>query len=902
MQLFDNEKNFENARSAFNIEINKLINCLPDTSELLADIFYEMSLVCDNLHNYDSAVLLLNQSLTILKTKYPSGNKKVLDIHNALGIIYRFGLFDYQQAEMHFVTVYNALPQTDQFNHYDKLRLYYHLGTTYRLKQDFDQAKAFMQLVISSIPDSSNTKIKKLGVQAHIATANVLNSQEQFKDAIPYYISGIDQLKDLSGDHDVLLANAYNNLAVTYYSLKNFDSSRLYYEKAIRINRDLENTAALSNNLFGLGELFTSFDRYGEAKDAFDQCLKLRVKFYGDQHLQVAFVLRQLGIISHKQGFHNQALEQYQRALTHANIGFINKYIESNPTIQQLQKYPILYILLADKGDALFSKYVATSELTTLEKSINCYQMAIKLLHYNRRQFEEEGSHLFALDHYHYVFQDAIRGYYELWQNTRDEKWTDLAFRLMESSKSVILTESLQKVQLSESLSIPDSLLEQERELNKCLNSARNNLQSNHTHRLDSILNAKAQLKQVFQNHFPSYHQYKYRPLTQNLGTVRDKLDKDQMAVEFFRSDSSWYVIGISQEQTHFHRTPVTRDIARFRTLVERPPQFNDQQAQFNEFTIVSHNMYQQLLNPVLRVFPAETRDKIIIIPDGELAVIPFEALVVSDDLETLFDYVQLDYLIKHASISYGYSIQLYFDNLNEEVDIKKIFGMSFSGDQHQELKGAQNEVKMIASLYEGTFLYGNEANKTAFLQEAGSHDVIHLAVHGSASSTDVQQAWLQFSDAEDDQGLIYEEEIYALQIPAKLVVLSACETGLGPWQRGEGIYSLARAFTFAGVQSQVISLWKVDDQSTAQMMEYFYNGLNEYQNSSKALQEAKMRYLNTNANNAAHPYFWAALTTNNVLFIYRFENFLTIILLTFFAIIIIAYFYINKRKFNLST
>jgi CHAT domain-containing protein len=100
---------------------------------------------------------------------------------------------------------------------------------------------------------------------------------------------------------------------------------------------------------------------------------------------------------------------------------------------------------------------------------------------------------------------------------------------------------------------------------------------------------------------------------------------------------------------------------------------------------------------------------------------------------------------------------------------------------------------------------------------------------------------------------------IYNLTLNADLVVLSACETGIGELKRGEGIVSLARAFAYAGAKSIITTLWSVNDKSTMHIMEEFYRQLHKGQPKDYALWKAKMEYLQKAKSETAHPFFWSA-------------------------------------------
>src|SRR5699024_11009575 len=106
-------------------------------------------------------------------------------------------------------------------------------------------------------------------------------------------------------------------------------------------------------------------------------------------------------------------------------------------------------------------------------------------------------------------------------------------------------------------------------------------------------------------------------------------------------------------------------------------------------------------------------------------------------------------------------------------------------------------------------------------------------------------------------EDILYLNEIYNLQMNAQLIVLSACETGLGAIVPGEGIMGLSRAFQYAGVNNLVVSLWKVNDRLTADLMIQFYSFLNKNYSISEALSEAKRAAIHNSR--YAKPRYWAS-------------------------------------------
>jgi len=148
---------------------------------------------------------------------------------------------------------------------------------------------------------------------------------------------------------------------------------------------------------------------------------------------------------------------------------------------------------------------------------------------------------------------------------------------------------------------------------------------------------------------------------------------------------------------------------------------------------------------------------------------------------------------------------------------------------------------------------------------------ILHFAAHAVARD---QVGWAsqpalvlsQQSDKNQTGGLLQFSDILDLKLNADLVVLSACETGLGKLHDGEGIVGLTRAFIYAGASSAVVSLWKVEDQSTSLLMEHFYRELKSGKNKAEALRQAKLSLLQAQVelkalgtkHSLAAPFYWA--------------------------------------------
>ena len=147
------------------------------------------------------------------------------------------------------------------------------------------------------------------------------------------------------------------------------------------------------------------------------------------------------------------------------------------------------------------------------------------------------------------------------------------------------------------------------------------------------------------------------------------------------------------------------------------------------------------------------------------------------------------------------------------------------------------------------------DATKKDALEQANNYGVLHLSTHAS-SGTFLMPANIDFVDDK-----LFLNELYSLNLNTNLVVLSACETGIGKLNKGEGSMSLARGFQYAGIENLIFSLWKINDLSTSQLMTYFYKNYSANQSAFVANHKAKVAYLKDKAisNTKKSPYYWSA-------------------------------------------
>ena len=273
-------------------------------------------------------------------------------------------------------------------------------------------------------------------------------------------------------------------------------------------------------------------------------------------------------------------------------------------------------------------------------------------------------------------------------------------------------------------------------------------------------------------------------------------------------------------------------------------------------YQTTSFNTYKTLQ------IPQHKNKNLIIIPDGLLNFVPFEALITKPKKTILFE--KMNYLMTDFQISYSNSVAFYLQTKKSATkpNILGVFPIFEKTDL--ALPYSEEELMHLKSNWKGNYLEKQNATYANFCKNASQFSILHLSTHASAGD-DFSPAEIRFYDRS-----VYYSELYNLDIRPDLVVLSACETGLGKWYKGEGAMSVARGFQMAGATNLLFSLWKVNDFSTSVYMENFYHYLDKNHSYSIANQESKLSYLKNKSipNTKKSPYYWAAFvyygTTQN--------------------------------------
>ncbi len=494
-------------------------------------------------------------------------------------------------------------------------------------------------------------------------------------------------------------------------------------------------------------------------------------------------------------------LNQPDSAKHHFYLGLQTILPKFNPKQNSLPDTSLFF-----NENAIFENLEGLAEVFTRQDSLDLALQAYELAFYVKLKlrsiYDFESSKLYLQQKAKEVNSKAINVAWQLYDKTNEAQYIQRAYKIAESSRALVLLEGIAQNQLLKQTDNADSLFAEE----------------------------KAKFDQPI-----------------SLADLKTHLNKNDIVLEYFQADSLLYVFKIEQNKVP-DLYKLKLDAKQLSELIST---ISSTETNYQTYHALAYGVYQKIIEPL----SIEPNKKIIIIPDGQLNFLPFEALVTESSNK---NFKEQAYLLKTHSISYQYSATIFAMQQQQvqQPKYQKILGIapvSFKDTSLIELPGSLAEIRAIANIFQTDTLIKDHASKANVLDSMGKYNVLHFSTHAIVNADDRQQAQIKLYD---DSLLL--DELYKQNIHANLTVLSACETNLGKYEGGEGVMSLSRAFAYAGCPSLVATLWQANDLSTKKIIVEFYQNLKKGACKDEALQQAKLTYLK-NCDDA-HPFYWANL------------------------------------------
>ncbi|WP_456458467.1 CHAT domain-containing protein [Reichenbachiella sp.] len=704
--------------------------------------------------------------------------------------------------------------------------------------------------------------------------------------ALNYANKGLNLVVDDFGLEHSDAANFHEVLASIYGKLNNDSLEYKHLKKSLEIRKDVfgEQNRFVAESYNDLGDYnYIKLD-FENAITNYNKALKILKSLARSKNSEIAY--SNIGVAQSylKQG------ENFELALVHFNRAIeTNTYVRdakgSLLTSQYLNDH---YQLLAFMGKA--STHLAMDHL---QEALGGFQQCDTLIHqlrWNNISWEDQFS---LSERVKDTYDQAVSLCIRLYKETNQRDYLNLALNFYENSRVSILKKALAKMDDNKLGILPDEMVAFERTIDvnieyfeslvkrEKVKEKKDPLKiSSYEESLFKLNGEKDSFELILKKSFPDYYKAKHRHTSISIDEIQKGLDSRTGLFEFFKTDSVLFSFALTHDEIKVFSHPIDstfdRRLSEFIFAFKSEERISEISVADTIFTKEAHYWYEQLLKTPLDSLGKVERLQII--PDGILSYLPFEALLKTPASSD--SYKSLDYLIRHYDISYKYSLdQVLMSDLrkgNKVVMSYLGYAPSYkkSGNQVaqiseqtefrnslQNLNWNQFEVKQIGEQMNGKYYLSEDATETSFKEFVNQSNIIHLATHALIDDLDPMKSKFVFSQENDslNDGYLHTYELFDLKLNPELVVLSACNTGVGELKDGEGIMSLAYGFAYSGCTSIVSSLWPVDDKSTSELMSYFYEGLDQGMTKSKALRVAKLKMIDQSGAFSANPFYWGA-------------------------------------------
>lgn len=838
MNQGDYDRSFDLARKSLRFGMSK-----PDSANM-ADNLNTIGINHYFRSDYDSTTYYYERSLEIKRKISRDPYSLAVSEYN-LGIVYEDLGMPEKALEYYYAAEVNLLNSEAEKTFLSDVyvgitHIHFYSGDTERA--EFYAEKSLQEGLDSYGPDNPNITF------IYTSYANILEYKERYQESIELLKKSLSIRKRSYGENHRWTCETYYDLANVYRLDGQMNKAEELYLKAIEIGKRIGNKQYQAYAKTYLAGLYIEEGKNLEqAEKLLRSSLDEQREIFGDKNEVVAEIYSRMANLARIRKEKQAFMESIEKSLSSSNY--------SKDSIQQvIAPYHALETILL-LSNWYEDRFEENGEYVNLEKAFDLLDQQIQLIYHIQRNFSTDRSKINLANEYRKVFESGMKLCWKLHEKNHDLRFLEKAFDLSEINRSSTLLSGLRDIQNRMISEMDETELQFEKGLRTKLEKVKMDLyyeksaENPDKEFLNELMARRIQLTvsldslyDVMTLHYPRYNRLKTIDTDIDLADIQEKLTENSQLLAFFLGQEDLYSFRVSKDTVAFYRSDKAQEVS------ERTIEFKELLTQRGDIVEVSKELYKLLVEGRIDA----DREECILVPDNILNYIPFEIL--TDSLE--------NHLIDKYAISYSAGARIFLELHNDffKYDSEKDWvGFAPSYDDDLRLFSNQEEVRSIADEIEGDRFLGESATRESYLNNNRSYKVLHLSTHAEIDNNNPLYNKLIFAD-----GDLTSSDIYLSDTRAKMAVLSACNTGFGKLEKGEGVMSMARAFHFSGVPSVVMSLWKAPDRSTKQIMLLFYKYLNEGNSKSVALQKAKLDYLASTDDLALrHPYYWAGFVIN---------------------------------------
>jgi len=678
-----------------------------------------------------------------------------------------------------------------------------------------------------------------------------------------------------------------------HHALGKEDEALNYFNDALATFRSLSMQRLEALTLREIGLVHRARGNTRSALQAFQQALSL-IRIEKDQRV-AAYILNYLGVVY-------EDLKQTDKAFTYYNRALPLTKASADPESEALTCYNLAH-LERDRGNLLAARrYIETA-------------FAVVEAQRTKVSSQDLRSSYFATVRNTYdLYIDVLL---RLHKDNPHLGLDNEAFAVSEKARARSLLESLREARANFREGIDPALLAKEHQLNESLNAkAQFHLQLLTEKRseeaaglsveVDGLVTELGQVREQIRQASPRLAALRVPELLSLKEVQQQVLDDDTVLLEYVLGDDRSYVWVITRTTSFSYELPpraeIDASVKRLYNVVtafQQEPRASTAARAERQKTAEAQRPAETALLSKLLLGPFGdklNKKRLLIVPDGTLQYIPFQLLtdpasgsylietheIVNSPSASTLAFLQAEAAARKPRLN---SVAVLADPVFEvddprvkfRSDSKRVNEMNDVGQALRDVGISPDGVdipRLIASGSEADGIVaaapwrsalkavGFAANRERVLgSELASYRIVHFATHGIINSDRPELSGIVLSlfdsEGHSQNGFLRLHDIYNLRLAADLVVLSACSTGLGKDVRGEGMIGLTRGFMYAGASGVIASLWKVDDDATAELMKHFYDGLfQKHLSPAAALREAQLAL--AQQKRWESPYYWA--------------------------------------------
>ena len=712
----------------------------------------------------------------------------------------------------------------------------------------------------------------------------------QYNDALAYYnlsLTSKRTVNDQPGE-----AATLNNIGVVHWKRKEYAKALDSYHQALRLRRALSDSRGQGSTLTNIGMAHAAEGRPQEALDAFRQALSI-TQTIGDRQRE-SFTLAQLGKLYRALGDTRQAYAAFQNSAT---LG------------TQLNAREILW-------EALRGMAALEAERQQFQEAAQHYEQALAQIETLRAEFRAADEYWAAMEDKFEVYDEFIALLSKLHQSFPEKRYDQKAFEIFERRQGRVFLEQMGKTGARRFAGLPEDVRQQEERLETQLERAHGDLTTALSlphqnldqiaeleQRLHALESEQRDVRAALQLRYPAYHALRY-PQPVSADELRQRVlrpDELMLVYHVMPDRTILWIIGAQQMQMRVlpaGERDIQQHVANMRqamlsnfidTSIEKL--YNPAAAQDMPFVKASYTLFSTVLPQDVRPLLTQ-KTALYIVPSGALYAAPFEALIThpAQRIEAAH------FLLEDVSISYLSSASLLKtlrDARTRSADVTRYPLLAFANPDYQtlstqlngatrslqgqavvaafggnisELPETEDEARVIAALLHAApegrplQLRRDASRANLFQMNAASrlddYQYILFSLHGviPGEVSYVDQPALILSD-----DLLMMSDVFGLNLNADMILLSACNTGRGKYQRGEGVMGLTRAFMYAGTPTTTVTLWSVESLSAQNISVGMFSYLKQGLPPASALRAIKLQLLKGEKGaDYREPFFWA--------------------------------------------